>query len=73
LADIAGRFGVSYLFISHDLAVVRAIADRVLVMREGRIVEEGPTEDIFAHPREAYTAALVAAIPDLERALVERE
>jgi peptide/nickel transport system ATP-binding protein len=73
LADIAERFGVSYLFISHDLAVVRAIADRVLVMREGRIVEEGPTEDIFARPQDPYTAALVAAIPDLERTLARRE
>jgi peptide/nickel transport system ATP-binding protein len=72
LASIADRFGVSYLFISHDLAVVRAIADRVLVMREGRIVEEGPTEEIFARPRDAYTAALVAAIPDLESSLVAR-
>jgi peptide/nickel transport system ATP-binding protein len=73
LAVIGERFAVSYLFISHDLQVVRAIADRVLVMRAGQIVEDGTTERVFAHPRHPYTAALVAAAPDLERALRTRE
>ncbi len=72
LADLNDRLGVSYLFISHDLATVRAVTDRVLVMQEGRIVEEGETERVFANPRHPYTAALLAATPDLERALATR-
>jgi len=69
LADLSGRLQVSYLFISHDLHVVRAVTDRVLVMRGGRIVETGPTEEVFRHPRHAYTQELLAATPSLERAL----
>jgi oligopeptide transport system ATP-binding protein len=53
--------GLSYLFISHDLAVVRAMADHVLVMKDGRLVEEGSPDDIFARPKEPYTKRLVAA------------
>jgi peptide/nickel transport system ATP-binding protein len=65
LADLAQRLKVSYLFVSHDLHVIRAIADRVYVMQQGRIVEEGPTEAVFASPRSAYTRALLAAAPKL--------
>jgi microcin C transport system ATP-binding protein len=61
LAELQRRYGMSYLFISHDLAVVRAMAHRVLVMKDGAIVEEGDAEALFAAPREAYTRALVAA------------
>ncbi len=73
LADLSDHFAVSYLFISHDLTVVRAITDRVLIMREGRIVEQGETERVFANPRHPYTAELIAATPDLERALAARQ
>lgn len=65
LADLNTRSGLSILFVSHDLSVVRSIADRVYVMHRGRIVEEGPAQQVFASPRDPYTAALVAAAPSL--------
>jgi oligopeptide/dipeptide ABC transporter ATP-binding protein len=63
LADLQARRGLSYLFISHDLAVVRHVAPRVAVMYLGRIVEEGPADRLFAGPDHPYTQALLSAVP----------
>jgi peptide/nickel transport system ATP-binding protein len=73
LRDLSARLGLAYLFITHDLAVVRALADRVLVMQDGKIVEEGAVADIFAAPKHPHTQALIAASPDLEAAIAARE
>ena len=61
LRDLQKAHGLSYLFISHDLAVVRAMADEVIVMKEGRVVERGCTENVFSDPKDSYTRALMAA------------
>ncbi|MBP0578203.1 ABC transporter ATP-binding protein [Labrys sp. LIt4] len=67
LRELQATHGLSYLFISHDLSVVRALSDYVVVMKEGRIVEEGATAQIFDAPREAYTQTLMAAALGQER------
>jgi microcin C transport system ATP-binding protein len=66
LRELQRRHSLGYLFISHDLAVVRALAHRVVVMRHGKVVEEGAAADIFNHPRADYTRALLAAAFTLE-------
>ncbi len=65
LADLRTRFSLSMLFISHDLAVVSQVADRVAVMRGGMLLEQGPCADLFRDPRHPYTRALLGAIPTL--------
>ena len=66
LRDLQARHGLAYLFISHDLKVVRALADEVVVLRDGKVVERGTAEQVFGAPQTPYTKALIAAAFDLE-------
>jgi ABC-type oligopeptide transport system ATPase subunit len=63
LKDLQKEFGLAYLFIAHDLAVVRTMSDRIAVMNLGKIVEAGAAEDVYTHPKDAYSQALLAAVP----------
>lgn len=65
LADLREQLGLTLVFISHDLGVVRALCDRVVVMYLGRIVEDAPTEELFDNPQHPYTKALLASVPDM--------
>ena len=66
LGELRAEMGLSYIFISHDLAVVAQLADRVMVMRRGRVVEQGPADCVFGNPQHPYTRALIAAHPEPE-------
>ena len=72
LKELRDDFGLAYIFIAHDLPVVRDLADRVAVMHRGKIVEQGPTEAIFERPEHPYTRRLVAAVPTIRGALAGR-
>jgi ABC-type oligopeptide transport system ATPase subunit len=63
LKDLQREFNLAYLFIAHDLAVVRSVSDRIAVMHKGRIVETGTADEVYERPREDYTKALLAAVP----------
>ncbi len=63
LEDLQHRLGLTYVFISHDLAVVEALCDRVMVMYFGKVVEEAPSAELFAHPQDDYTKLLLSAVP----------
>jgi oligopeptide transport system ATP-binding protein len=74
LKDLQRDFGLTYLFIAHDLAVVRTMSDRIAVMNRGKLVEIGPAEDVYTNPDDAYTKALLAAVPVPDpRAMKERK
>ena len=66
LRDLQRRHGLTYLFISHDLKVVRAVSHDIVVMRRGKIVEQGPAAEVFANPKQAYTRALMAAALEMK-------
>ncbi|MBP7136967.1 MAG: ABC transporter ATP-binding protein [Paracoccus sp.] len=72
LIGLQERLGISYLFITHDIEVVRAIADRVVVMQHGRIVEQGVKEVVFSPPHEPYTDRLLASVPDMAVGWLDR-
>ena len=63
LNDLKVQYGYTYLFITHDLSVVKFLSDRIMVMEKGRIVESGPADRLYAHPEHPYTQRLIAAIP----------
>ena len=63
LKDLQGEFGLTYLFVAHDLAVVRTMSDDIAVMNKGKIVEAGPAERVYTQPQDEYTKALLAAVP----------
>jgi peptide/nickel transport system ATP-binding protein len=78
LERLQDEFDLAYLFVTHDLATVRAIADEVVVMQNGRIVEQGPKDEIFSPPQEPYTKLLLSSVPDVDvgwltRILEERD
>ncbi len=65
LNDLKKTYGFTYIFISHDLSVVKYMSDRIMVMKEGKIVETGPADDVFYHPQSTYTQKLISALPTL--------
>jgi peptide/nickel transport system ATP-binding protein len=71
LGDLQRRLGLALLLVSHDLAVVRTICDRVCVLKDGRVVEQGDVAQVLERPREAYTRELLDAVPDVGRELAK--
>ena len=73
LKDLQDELGLAYIFISHDLAVVRFMADDVMVMKDGRVVEHRRTETLLAHPQEDYTRRLIGAVAQGPQSLAPRQ
>jgi oligopeptide transport system ATP-binding protein len=75
LAELQSEFGLTYIFVAHDIGVVRHVSDRIAVMHRGKIVEEGPADTVCERPQDAYTKTLLAAvpIPDPREARARRE
>ena len=69
LKDLRNQFSLSYIFIAHDLPVVRELADRVIVMKSGKILEEGNVDDVFNNPINSYTMDLLRSSPSIEKLL----
>ncbi len=69
LGELVDELGLTLVFVSHDLSVVRHVCDRVAVMHDGRIVETGPTDRVYDDPQHPYTRSLINAVPTLEKAL----
>ena len=67
LSDLRDKFSLSYIFIAHDLPVVRDLADRLIVMKSGKIVEQGNSEDVFSNPKHPYTQDLLKASPIIHK------
>ncbi|MFD9434554.1 dipeptide ABC transporter ATP-binding protein [Streptomyces sp. NPDC060002] len=72
LGELQRELGLALVFVAHDLAVVRQVSDRVAVMRRGRVVEEGPADEVYESPRDPYTRQLLAAVPALDPAIAAR-
>jgi len=72
LKDLQREHHLTYIFISHDLSVVKFMSDMMAVMNEGRIVEFGPSDDVYTHPRDEYTRRLIAAIPEASLESIQR-
>jgi peptide/nickel transport system ATP-binding protein len=66
LDKLQSEFDLAYMFITHDLATVKAIADEVVVMKEGRVVEQGPKSEMFQPPHDPYTELLLSSVPEMD-------
>ena len=66
LADLQDKLSLSYMFITHDLATVKAISDEVVVMKDGRVVEQGGKAEMFSPPHHAYTDLLLSSVPEMD-------
>ena len=72
LANLQDKMGLAYMFITHDLSTVRAIADEVVVMKEGRVVEAGPKKEMFKPPHHAYTDLLLSSVPEMDETWLDK-